>query len=239
MTTSERALPTISPNDDSLTGASDEDLIGQTLAGDQTAFEQLVERYSRRVFAVARHFFRSPEAVEDIAQETFARAFFSLAGYRRGASFEHWLVKITINNCYNELRRRKLRGDWLQAAPTQDEGAWLENKLARASFELHSRESERERAAEVAEKLMARLPVDDRLLLTLLYGEGCSVPEIAQLMGWTQAKVKTKAFRARHKMRWAFTALELAERRKAPTRGGGRHDLSPKFNRPRIDSACS
>src|SRR5262245_10425278 len=65
-------------------------LIELTLGGDESAFETLVTKHSRRVFSIARHFFRNMETVEDIVQETFAKAFFSLSSYRRGASFEQW-----------------------------------------------------------------------------------------------------------------------------------------------------
>src|SRR5262249_56197749 len=69
-------------------------LIELTLNGDETAFETLVLKHSRRVFSIARHFFRSMETVEDIVQETFAKAFFSLSSYRPGASFEHSLAQL-------------------------------------------------------------------------------------------------------------------------------------------------
>lgn len=197
---------------------SDDALIERTLTGDESAFEQLVARHGRRVFAIARHFFRHPETVEDIAQETFAKAFFSLASYRRGASFEQWLAKIAVNNCYDELRKRKKRGEMTLADLTEDEGTWLENKLARASFEIHLGEAERERAAEVAGKLLAGLPASDQLILTLLHAEERSVREIAQLMGWSEAKVKIRAFRARHAMRRALERLTRIETRKGKRR---------------------
>lgn len=197
---------------------SDDALIECTLAGDEHAFEQLVTRHGRRVFAIARHFFRHPETVEDIAQETFAKAFFSLASYRRGASFEQWLAKIAVNNCYDELRKRKKRGEMTLADLTEDEGTWLENKLARASFEIHLGERERERAAEVAGKLLAGLSPSDQLILTLLHAEERSVREIAQLLGWSEAKVKIRAFRARHAMRRALERLTRVETRKGKRR---------------------
>jgi len=194
--------------------ADDDALIERTLAGDEVSFEELIRRHSRRIFSIARHFFRHPETVEDIAQETFAKAFFSLASYRRGASFEQWLAKICVNNCYDELRKRKKRGESLISEMTEDEGTWLENKLARISFEIQLGESERERAAEIAERLLTGLSAEARLILTLLHAEERSVREIAELMGWSEAKVKIRAFRARHEMRRALERLTLIEQRK-------------------------
>lgn len=193
---------------------ADDLLIARTLAGDEGAFEQLARRHAPRVFSIARHFFRCPQTVEDIAQETFSRAFFALAGYRQGASFGHWLGRIAVNNCYDELRRRKQRGEWLLTDLSEDEQTWLENKLARVSLINHFNADEREYAAEVAEKLLARLPTEDRLVLVLLHAEEHSVPEIAEVMGWSQARVKIRAFRARRRMRRALDQLTLTEERK-------------------------
>ena len=213
------AAPAIESLEGEATHATTDDLlIERTLAGDESAFEELVTRHGRRVFSIARHFFRHSETVEDIAQETFAKAFFSLASYRRGASFEQWLAKIAVNNCYDELRRRKKRGEMTIADLTEDEGTWLENKLARASFEIHLGEAERERATEIASKLLAGLSASDQLILMLLHAEERSVREIAQLMGWSEAKVKIRAFRARHAMRRALERLTCVESRKGKKR---------------------
>jgi RNA polymerase sigma-70 factor (ECF subfamily) len=205
------------PGADSISSHEDH-LIELTLNGDETAFEALVLKHSRRVFSIARHFFRSMETVEDIVQETFAKAFFSLSSYRRGASFEQWLAKIAVNNCYDELRRRKKRNESLITDLSEDEEGWLESKLARAAFDIHISESEREKAAEISDKLLSKLPVDDRMILILLHAENNSVREISQMMGWSEAKVKIRAFRARHALRKALTRLQLSEKRKAMSR---------------------
>jgi RNA polymerase sigma-70 factor, ECF subfamily len=194
---------------------SDDSLIELTLSKDQTGFEILVSRHNRRVFSIARHFFRSPETVEDIVQETFAKAFFSLSSYRRGASFEQWLARIAVNNCYDELRRRKKRSESLITEISEDEESWLESKLAGSAFEVHFNEAEQDRAAEIARKLLLKLSVEDRLILILLHGEDNSVKEISQMLGWSEAKVKIRAFRARHAMRRALARLNLTEKRKA------------------------
>lgn len=192
----------------------DDALIERSLGGDEDAFAQLVARHGRRVFTIARHFFRSPETVEDIAQETFTKVYFSLAGYRRGASFEQWVARIAVNNCYDELRRRKKRGESLLTELAEDDATWLETKLAHVSFERHFSEGERAHAAEVTDRLLSGLSPDDRLILVLLHAEESSVREIAGLLGWSEAKVKIRAFRARHAMRRALERLSLAEDRK-------------------------
>lgn len=198
----------------------DDLLIEQALLGDHGAFEELVHRHRRRVLAIARHFFRNHETVEDIAQETFYKAFLSLSSYRRGTSlFEQWLARIAVNNCYDELRRRKKRGEMPLADLTDDEATWLDTKLSRASLEIHLSSGEQEKAAEIAEKLLSKLSVEDRLILTLLHSEERSIREIAQLLGWSEAKVKIRAFRARIAARRILNRVACAERRKARTAG--------------------
>jgi RNA polymerase sigma-70 factor (ECF subfamily) len=193
---------------------TDDALVELTLAGDGSAFESLVGRYRRRVFAIARHFFRQPETVEDIAQETFAKAFFALHNYQRGASLEYWLARITVNNCYDELRRRKSRGELTVSDLSDDEVNWIDHKLAQVSLNRHHQIAEREVASEITEKLLGKLSSEDRLILTLLHAEEYSVAEIADLIGWSVAKVKIRAFRARHTMRKLLKRLHLVEQRK-------------------------
>ena len=193
---------------------TDDELIEQILIGESNAYEHLFQRHLRRVITIAWHFFRSKETVEDITQETFTKAYFSLSGYRRGASFEQWLAKIAINNCYDELRRRKKRSEMLVTDLTEDETDWLENKLATNSFADFFGLDDKQNAAEIIYKLMAKLPDEDKLVLTLLHAQDYSVKEISQMLSWSEAKVKIRAFRARHNLRRAFKQLTLIEQRK-------------------------
>lgn len=193
---------------------SDDKLVELILKGESHAFEFLVERYKRRVFAIARHFFRQPETVEDIAQETFTKAYFALHNYQRGASLEYWIARITVNNCYDELRRRKSRGELTVSDLNENEVDWIDGKLASISLKRHVQITEREIAAEITEKLLSKLSPEDRTILILLHAEEYSVAEIASLIGWTEAKVKIRAFRARHAMRKLLNRLQLTERRK-------------------------
>jgi RNA polymerase sigma-70 factor, ECF subfamily len=211
----------------------DDELIELVIQGQETAFEGLVKRHSRRVYSIARHFFRTPETVEDIVQETFAKAFFSLATYRRGAAFDQWLAKIATNNCYDELRRRKKRSESLLTDLSTDEETWLDSKLAQSALDLHLNERERSIAAEISDKLLAKLAPEDRLILTLLHAQDNSIREIAHITGWSEAKVKIRAFRARHAMRRALTRLKKAEERLLVTGPGAQ--LQPLETLPAQD----
>ena len=185
----------------------DDALVDAVLAGDEAAFESLFSRHSRRIFTIARHFFRQQDTVEDIVQETFTKAYVSLSSYRRGASFAHWLARIAVNNCYDELRRRQKRGESLFTELSDDDGLWLENTLAPFSFQIHLKDQDHARAAELTDLLLEKLSPEDRLVLVLLHAEELSVREIAQLTGWSEAKVKIRAFRARAVARRAIKRL--------------------------------
>lgn len=162
--------------------ASDEvELIRSCRQGDDGAFAELVRIHQRRVFRLAGRFFRRPEDVEEAAQETFLMAWKKLHTYSARAPFEHWLTRVCLNTCYGRLRREK--------PPTLP----LEHEPRAAEPDPDAR-------LEV-ERLLARLPAHDRFVLLLLDGEGWSVAEIAERLGWTKVNVKVRAHRARKKLR--------------------------------------
>jgi len=158
-------------------------LVAASLAGDPDAFAALVRLHQRRVFRLAGRFFRRPEDVEDAAQDTFLTAWRKLGTYKAKAPFEHWLTRVCLNCCYEKLRRQKpverpLTPDVDPVAPAHAPEAALE-----------------------VERLLRALPPQDRFILLLLDGEGWSVAEIADRLGWTQVNVKVRAHRARKKLR--------------------------------------
>jgi len=180
---------------------NDDVLIALSLGGNKDAFEELVGRYCRRVFALVGKFFDTAEVIEEIALRIFAKAFSSLASYRPTISFERWLSKIVFANCYEELRRRRAHGNSGMTTLTDEETAWLDSKVATGSFEAQFGDGERERAVEIVEKLHSRLSPETRLILVLRLDEKLALCEIAQLMGWSKLKMKILAFRVRHELR--------------------------------------
>ncbi len=157
-------------------------LIAASLKGDSGAFGELVRLHQHRVFRIVGRFFRRREDVEEVAQETFLTAWRKLATYRARAPFEHWLTRLCLNCCYARLRRGRPEevpmSEMSGAAGSPDPGAALE-----------------------LERLLATLPPEERFILLLLDGEGWSVAEIAERLGWTRVNVKVRAHRARKKLR--------------------------------------
>src|SRR5205085_2114799 len=171
------------------------------------AFEEIVRRHSPRVFQIASRFFRQRELVEEAAQEAFLKAYTQLASYEGRGSFEGWLARLTTNLCLNLLRSASRRPEASVADLTSDEGEWLENQMAGLSAARHRSDERGMVAADLAEKILREMSPDDRLVLMSLDGDGLSVKEVAGLTGWSEAKVKTQAFRARRRMRDAVEDL--------------------------------
>ena len=156
---------------------------------------------------MAHRFFRQRSLVEDAAQEVFLKAFTQIGSYEGRGSMEGWLTRIATNTCLNILRASKRRPELTTADLTEDQDRWLEDKLASAAGELHRSAENKLVAADLADRLLETLSPDDRLALTLIDGEDASVSEVAEMTGWSESKVKVRAFRARRKAREAMEKL--------------------------------
>ena len=175
-------------------------------AGDEAAFAEIVRRYSPRVFRFASKFFRQRSVVEEAAQEVFMKAFTQLGSYEGRGSMEGWLTRIATNTCLNMLRSAKRRPEVVNADLSDDETEFMET----VSSPMGRQELDAEQkvvAADLAERLLQTLSPEDRLALTMIDGEGASVNEVAQVTGWSESKVKVRAFRARKKAREALEKL--------------------------------
>jgi RNA polymerase sigma-70 factor (ECF subfamily) len=191
----------------------EDEIVTRSLAGDDAAFEILVRRNSPRVFSIIGSFFRRRDMVEDIAQEVFAKAYFSLSTFTLGRSFEAWVAKIAVNACYDHLRSQRRRIEQQAPHESQDEDGWLELQMLEVARDRHA-SSERQRdAAEIAERLLAKLEPEDRIVIVLIDRDGFSVKEVSEMTGWGQSKVKVRAFRARRALRAAMKRLVLSGER--------------------------
>lgn len=179
----------------------------QAREGDESAFEEIMRRYSPRVFRFASRFFRQRTLVEEAAQEVFLKAFTELGSYEGRGSMEGWLTRITTNTCLNLLRSSKRRPEFVVSDLSEDESTWLDNSMAGAAAERHEASQRSTAAADLAGKVLQTLSPDDQLVLTLIDGEDASVKEVVEITGWSASKVKVQAFRARRRMREAVEKL--------------------------------
>jgi RNA polymerase sigma-70 factor (ECF subfamily) len=193
--------------------ASDLELARAAREGDESAFEEILNRYSPRVFRFASKFFRQRSLVEEAAQEVFLKAFTELGKFEGRGSMEGWLTRITTNTCLNLLRSSKRRPELTVSDLTEEQSTWVENKLAGTAMERHQASERRLVAADLAGRVLETLPPEDQLVLTMMDGDDASVKDVVEMTGWSESKVKVKAHRARRRMRQAVEKL-LAGRTK-------------------------
>jgi RNA polymerase sigma-70 factor, ECF subfamily len=205
------------PLTDSLEQASDLELAKLAQETDDTAFAEIVRRYSPRVFQVASRFFRERAQVEDASQETFLRAYTHLADYEGRGSLEGWLTRIATTTCLNLLRASQRRPEADLAEIPEVEAEWLDNQLAGVSAERHRSAEKSRDAADLADRVLGTLSPDDRLVLMLVDADEMPIKDVASATGWSESKVKVQAFRARRRMREAVEKL-LSVRKRNPSK---------------------
>ena len=175
-------------------------LVERTVAGDQKAFELLVIKYQRRIERLIGRMVRDVDLVEDIAQETFIRAYRALAQFRGDAQFYTWLYRIAVNTAKKALMDLKrdplvsesaLRG----GGDDEDETSAVENELT--SSETPETVLAAKEIAAAVNAAMEALPEELRQAVTLREIEGLSYEEIAEFMNCPIGTVRSRIFRAR------------------------------------------
>ena len=179
---------------------TDESLVVSASNGDEEAFKHLFERHRFWVSRTVGKFFHRPERVEEIVQEVFTKLYCTLSYFspQPGKTFNNWLASVAINFCYDELRKSRRRPEHSISEVTENEQAWLKEKL---TDNKTSSTEHQVIVRDLANKLLSQLSAEDRLVLTLLDVEELSVSEIAELTGWSVSKVKVRAHRARIELR--------------------------------------
>lgn len=188
----------------------DRELVRRAQKDDKQAFEVLVQRHQSRVFAVAGGILRNREDVEDIAQQVFLKAYFSIKRFDQRAAFTTWLYKITVNECWDLLRKRKVRPLVVEADLSEEQAQMYQASSEQSDGRPDT--SERLAARQQVEDLMSCLDERDRTMLVMKEVQGFSVEEIAEIMESNANTVKVRLFRARQKI------TERARRRRGVLR---------------------
>lgn len=184
---------------------SDERLVQMTLAGDETAFAEIFERFKRPMARVISRHFRERNEIEEFVQQTFTKAYFSLKNFRGGEerSLAAWMTRIAVNVCYDEFRRRGRKGESLFSEMSDDENDYLETIMDGREFSADRSLV----AAQLAEKVLSTLDTKDRIAMTLVYSEDYSLNEVADAIGITTSNLKSRLFRCRNLIRTKFGHL--------------------------------
>ena len=181
---------------------SDVMLVQRTLAGEKRAYELLVIKYQRRVERLIGRMVRDSDLVQDIAQETFIRAYRALAQFRGDAQFYTWLYRIAVNTAKKQLM--ELKRDPLVFQSQLSSGD--DDETSAAERELNSRVADTEtpeavlaskEIAQAVNAVMDGLPEELRMAITLREIEGMSYEEIAQALDCPIGTVRSRIFRAR------------------------------------------
>lgn len=164
-------------------------IMEQIRYGNANAFSELVKKYQNVVFSIALKILRNREDAEEIAQETFIKAYRSIHTFQGKSKFSTWLFRITYNTCITEVRKKRF--------PTSSIDQVQVNEVGEEGNFGEFQEEDRAKYLEMALKELAE---DDYMLIILYYYQEQSVADISQVTGLSESNIKVKLHRARNKL---------------------------------------
>jgi RNA polymerase sigma-70 factor (ECF subfamily) len=178
--------------------AADGSDIQASLGGDGDAYARLVRRYQQPIAAYMWRFTRNRCDWEELVHDVFVEAYLSLAGYQARSPLLHWLRRIATRVGYRYWKDRQRQR--AHTAPLGDQSL--------ATLASPDRSESAQQAGELVHALLSRLAPRDRMVMTLMYLESCTVAEIAERTGWSRSLVKVQAHRARKRLRKIFEMVK-------------------------------
>lgn len=172
--------------------ADDQYYIEAVRKGNVQAFSVLVEKYQKMVYSLALKLLKRPEDAEELAQDTFIKAYQKIDSYEGKSKFSTWLYSITYNACISELRKRRI-----EFASIDDRQISDQDEMKMHDYYRETKKEDQEKYLNLA---LSKLPEDDQVLVTLYYYENQSMDEISMITGLTVSNIKVKIYRARKRM---------------------------------------
>jgi RNA polymerase sigma-70 factor (ECF subfamily) len=176
---------------------------------DQVAARELVDHLYPLVIRIVRSHLPRRVAEEDLAQDIFLKMFTRLDQYQGHVPFPHWVSRIAVTTCIDQLRAQKRRPEFRWADLSEKEAEVLDKVM---TDEGAVGAGEALAARELVNKLLGQLKPEDQMIIRLLDLEQKSMIEVSAHTGWNIPLIKVRAFRARRKLRKLFEALERTER---------------------------
>jgi RNA polymerase sigma-70 factor, ECF subfamily len=173
-------------------------LVRRVQARDEMAFKEIVERYQSKVFSIIYGILRNHNDAEDIAQQVFAKIYFSIGNFDFRSSLLTWIYKITVNECYDYLRKKRVRKLIYESDFNEDDSLQMENSQSARDHTVPVDETLERR--DLLVKLLGKISEEDRMLILMKEVEGHSVEELAQMTGMNENTIKVKLFRTRQKL---------------------------------------
>src|SRR3989454_9661940 len=185
------------------------ELVQAALRHDDEAARELVRRLYPLVAKMVRSHRPRRTSEEDLCQMIFIKVFQRLSQFSGKVPLEHWVSRIAVNTCLNQIESEKLRPELRHGDLSEEELAVVEN-LSTSSGELSP--DQRFASRQLVEHLLTALKPVERLAIDLLYLQGRSIEEIRKITGWSAALIKVRAFRARQKMKQQLAKISAKEK---------------------------
>jgi RNA polymerase sigma-70 factor (ECF subfamily) len=179
----------------------DQELINKAVDGDPKAFEKLVEKYKKRVYYLAYRMTRDHDSADELAQESFVKAYQALGNFKRGYNFYTWIYRICVNLSINFLKRERhtVSADYLKELDLLPEAGLESDQLERMIT------SEQ---AGIVKQALEQLPADQKAAFLLKTYDNMSYEQMSEAMGCSIGTVMSRLFRARQKLRRALQAAD-------------------------------
>ncbi len=181
----------------------DFELIRRAQKGDESAFNDVVLAYRRRILGTIARLIGHPEDVEDVGQEVFLRLYFSLEQLRTPEVFEPWLYRLTVNAAYDYLRKHRRRME-SRMADLSEQQVVIADAVASGKADLA--DTQKRQTRQYVEELLSVVSEEDRLLLVMKEVEGLSLKEMEQIYKVNENALKVRLFRARQRVLKAMPA---------------------------------
>lgn len=186
------------------------ELIEQARSGSDSAFNQIVFAYRKRILGTIARLIGRPEDVEDVGQEVFLRLYHSLDQLRTPEVFEPWLYRLTVNAAYDYLRRQRRRHESRMSDLSEQQVLMAD---ATAGGKRSDEDEYKRKVRETVDELLGAVSPEDRILLTLKEVEGLSLRELEKIYKVNENALKVRLFRARQRVLKAFGAAQKAQDR--------------------------
>ena len=173
-------------------------LVRRVQARDEIAFKEIVERFQSKVYSIIYGILRNHNDAEDIAQQVFAKVYFSIGSFDFRSSLLTWIYKITVNECYDYLRKKRVRKLVYESDFSEEDAQRMET--SEPAVDPRAPVDSVLAQRDLVNKLLSKVSPEDRTLLLLKEVEGHSVEELSAMTGMNENTIKVKLFRARQKL---------------------------------------
>src|SRR5579863_2985442 len=173
-------------------------LVRRIQARDEMAFREIVDRYQAKVFSIIYGILRNHNDAEDIAQQVFSKVYFSIRNFDFRSSLLTWIYKITVNECYDYLRKKRVRKLVYESDFSEEDAQRME--ASDPAIDPTAPMDKRLAQRDLVTKLLSKVSAEDRSLIMLKEVEGHSVEELAAMTGLNENTIKVKLFRTRQKL---------------------------------------